>query len=131
MTQDKDNALLPDDVLMAVEVVRSQYDWQDTFVPDDYKEAMRVLLSCAEHYYTRAKPKAAPVVPDGWQPIESAPKGKYVILNIAPLNYPVIAARDDEGWMTRTGAFYGVDTADAWMPLPAAPDKRADGGENV
>jgi len=50
--------------------------------------------------------------------------GKYVVLNIIPLNYPVIAAKDDSGWMTRTGAFYGIDTEDYWMPLPSAPTSR-------
>jgi len=59
--------------------------------------------------------------PSAWQLINTAPMKEYVIINIAPLNYPVIAAQDENGWMTRTGAFYGVGAASFWMHIPKLP----------
>ncbi len=98
------------------------YDGEDSTTPDD-----------AVKFWNKRTIEDSSVVvtpTSQWQTMDTAPLNKYVILNISPLNYPVIAANDGNGWMTRTGAFYGVDTATLWMDIPAPPTKDlADAGK--
>ena len=77
-------------------------------------------------------PTDAPVVPEGWQPIETAPKDGSVFL----LGLPAIGALKDEAerrvyegrWNDAQQAFTSVNgfillgIATRWMPLPTAPE---------
>jgi len=65
-----------------------------------------------------------------WQPIETAPKTRKVILVCTPENQCVSLAcwnKDDERW----AHFYGIDNwiyleITHWMPTPAKPEERTD-----
>ena len=181
MTQDKDNALLPDEIW-------AYHDGFDVCLAPCEPTKHNVFLYVK---YTRAnvpKPEAvvkgwgctrgiqgckcstsgggagekpecetarnllpAPVVPDGWLPIESAPKDKWLLLgyfNGLGKWRTVRGNWFDDGELCdiheeevdgRAGWYETADNAEElpnvwpinlthWMPLPAAPDKRADGG---
>jgi hypothetical protein len=63
--------------------------------------------------------QAAPVaVPDGWQPIETAPKQEKVLLYSPPEN---LSGRPGQKPDIRVARAVDFTWATHWMPLPAAP----------
>lgn len=73
---------------------------------------------------------SAPVVPDGWQPIETAPRDGKVDLWWCNRRY-IECYRDplDRGWRTTSpnGQLVLITNPTHWMPVPADPDKREGG----
>jgi len=74
------------------------------------------LLSKGKHMLYAAA-GAAPV-PEGWQPIETAPKaGRSLILLLTPSSFPQVAY-SNTWWVS---GFSVENKPTHWMPLPAAP----------
>ena len=88
-------------------------------------------LATVTPLYTAPQPESQ-AVPDGWQPIESAPKStRSILVHCAEYgNTYVVTWREDveeSGWLHFGGCFDRLtETPTHWMPLPAAP---APGGE--
>jgi|688.fasta_scaffold36485_15 hypothetical protein len=71
--------------------------------------------------------------PEGWQPIETAPRDGTAVMIYAPASDPAkwavdlpavvctAAYHEDAGWCVCT-----VREVTHWMPLPAAPEARHD-----
>jgi len=70
---------------------------------------------------------SAPTIPEGWQPIETAPKdGTEIIAWGEHLGHLVVGWDDttqgpDFNWATADGLNYHKDAFAYWMPLPEAP----------
>lgn len=77
---------------------------------------------------------AAPSAPDGWQPIDSAPKHQNVLVWREDAGEPWVAQftdatfydaengdPDDEAWFDLAGRYEGVEAPTHWRPLPAPP----------
>lgn len=75
-------------------------------------------------------------VPDGWLPIESAPKDGTLILacdsRIQEWMLVVSWEQDTDmpmyGWMTLDGTGYHDESLTHWMPLPAPPQPTNESG---
>jgi hypothetical protein len=84
-----------------------------------------------EHKHLMAtQPAAQPSVPEGWQPIGTAPKtSKAILVHCADRKntFTVTWARDEEfPWSGKWKHFAGdflTETPTHWMPIPAAPEK--------
>ena len=68
---------------------------------------------------------AQPAVPEGWQPIETAPMDVAVLLYGAKrLELCVGMHHSRDGWVTdTTSEWASMYPPTHWMPLPAAPEK--------
>lgn len=65
-----------------------------------------------------------PAIPDGWQPIETAPKDELIL--VGPTKRMGVCAamnHSRDGWGTETPSeWVTIYTPTHWMPLPAAPE---------
>ena len=66
-----------------------------------------------------------PDVPEGWQPIETAPKDCRILIGREghPWVYSGFWSDRSRHWSTGYGAMDYFDSPTHWMPLPAAPKK--------
>lgn len=69
-----------------------------------------------------------------WQPIETAPKDKVILVSCTRrMTAPYTAMNDSrDGWVTETtDAWVAAYTPTHWMPLPAAPGKESPAALNL
>lgn len=99
-----------------IKVLRSERDqWQLVLEhsPAEYgKEVERKIA---------ALDAAIAALGGGWLPIESAPKGVYVLLGNPKWASPGCGAKEDGEWLDFGFAYDPPPTH--WMPLPAPPSK--------
>lgn len=65
-----------------------------------------------------------PAIPDGWQPIETAPKDELIL--VGPTKRMGVCAamnHSRDGWCTETPSeWVTIYAPTCWMPIPAAPE---------
>lgn len=94
----------------------------DTFVHErDYNQAEN-----HRRELKRQLERSAPVEPEGWRPIETAPNGKSIL--VAYDNGRVDFVEDEDNdytWEPYTGpAGHGINRPTHWMPIPSAPSTK-------
>lgn len=122
-----ERAAVPD-----VDRMRNALDWiaENTVASHAFDDSLRIIHNVARNALSGAALTAAPQPPegarvvDGWQPIETAPKGGKDILiwNEASAMLQIALWVPTMGcWLTDEDHYVDSDELSHWHPLPAAP----------
>ncbi len=105
----------PDPALIDSMAMRYRHDFG--LLPENERESIRTTMrQLWEEATGRGFYRLSPE-PSGWQPIEKAPKGVYILIELAGCSIPGVGWIDNYGHAWIHGESYS--TPRRWHPLPA------------